>query len=149
DVETAADALPEVEPEVQVAIIQGLEDEHAADILEAMEPDEAADLLGDLPERRKEDLLEHMEDEEAAEVEELLEYDDLCAGGLMTNAYIAVPEGITAAEALERVRHEAAEVEHVHYVYICDDTERIIGVASLRELLIAAPEAPVEDAMET
>src|SRR5438034_9245025 len=81
-----------------------------------MEPDEAADLLGDLPEHRKEDLLEHMEDEEAAEVEELLEYDDLVAGGLMTNAYVAVPEGLTVAQALERLRQEAAEVEHVHYV---------------------------------
>src|SRR4051794_504241 len=149
DVETAADALPEVEPEVQVAIIQSLEDERAADILEAMEPDEAADLLGDLPEHRKEDLLEQMEDEEAAEVEELLEYDDLVAGGLMTNAYVAVPEGLTVAQALERLRREAAEGEHVHYVYVCDEEERLVGVASLRELLIADPAAAMDEIMET
>src|SRR5947207_14748952 len=114
-----------------------MEDEPAADLLAGMEPGEAADRLGDLPEDRKEGLLEQMEDEEAAEVEELLEYDDLVAGGLMTNAYIAVPEGLTVAQALERVRQEAAEVEHVHYVYVCDEEERLVGVASLRELLIA------------
>jgi magnesium transporter len=149
DVETAAEALPEVEPEMQVEIIQTLGDERAADILEAMEPDEAADLLGDLPEARKEELLDRMEEEEAAEVEELLEYDDLCAGGLMTNAFVAVPEGITIGHALELVREQAMDVDQVYYVYVLDPEERVAGVVSLRELLIGDPSGRIDEVMRT
>lgn len=148
DVETAAETLPEVEPGVQLEILKTLDDERAADILEEMEPDEAADLLGDLPEGRQEELLDAMEDEEAAEVKELLEYPDLCAGGLMTNSFVALPEGLTIGEALEKVRVEAAEVEQVYYVYVMDDDERVLGVVSLRQLILADAATPLAGVME-
>src|SRR5262249_57570100 len=92
---------------------------------------------------------EEMEDGEGEEVGELVEYDELSAGGLMTNAYISIPEDLTVAQALERVRQEAPEVEHVHYVYVVDEAERLVGVASLRELLIADPGPTGEAGLET
>src|SRR5207253_1437848 len=71
DVETAAETLGEVEPEMQAAIVGDLDEERAADILEEMDPDEAVDLLQDLTEERREELVDLMEQEEAEDVEEL------------------------------------------------------------------------------
>lgn len=148
----AAGALGELHEDLQVGLIRGLEPERAADILEDMDPDEAADLLGDLAEEepeRAEDLLGRMEPEEAADVRDLLAYGDDSAGGLMTTDVITIPADVTAARAIELVRAEAAEMGSVYYVYAVDAAERLVGVLSLRELIVAPPSAPIGEVMRT
>lgn len=147
DVETAADTLAEADDEVQVSIIENMEDERAADILEEMEPDEAADVLADLSEDRRADLLEEMEAEEAEDVRELLNYDEATAGGLMTTEYIPIKRDMTAQQVITVLRESAPEAETVYYVYVLDEDERIVGVISLRDLIIAQPDKPVEEFM--
>lgn len=147
DVETAADTLAETDDEVQVSIIENLEDEHAADILEEMEPDEAADLLGDLSEGRRQDILEEMEPEEAEDVKELLTYDDATAGGLMTTEFIPISRQMTAQQVIDRLRESAPEAETVYYVYVTDEDERLVGVISLRDLIISPADKLVENFM--
>ncbi len=143
DDEAAADAIQEVSPELQLALIRGLEPERAADILEEMEPDDAADILGDLAPEHRHDLLSRMEQEEAEDVRELLEYPDETAGGLMTNELVTVPPDITAGHAIALVRREAAAMDNVYYVYVVDQEERLLGVLSLRELIVAEPSTPI------
>src|SRR5205823_4473047 len=104
DVETAAEALSEVDPEMQAAIVSDLPEERAADILEEMAPDEAADLLQDLPEDRREELVDLMQKDEAEDVEELLTYPEDSAGGIMTTDFIALAAGLTAAQAIDKLR---------------------------------------------
>jgi CBS domain-containing protein/sporulation protein YlmC with PRC-barrel domain len=148
DQETAAEALTETEPEVQAAMVQMMESEQAAHILERMEPDEAADILSELPEAKVQELLETMEAEEAQDVVELLEHEEDTAGGLMTTLVFHLPPGLTAAEAISRLRSvEGAEAETIHYIYITDDLERLVGVLSLRELILADPGARLEQIM--
>jgi len=149
DVETAAEALAEAEPELQVSILESLEDKRASDILEEMEPDEAADLLADLPADRSEELLSLMEAEDAADVKELLAYDEMTAGGMMTTEYIALPPHLTAQEAIEELRRLAADAETVYYVYIVNEEEQLLGVVSLREIIVAVPQTRIEEFMET
>lgn len=152
DDETAADALGELHEDLQVSLIRGMEPERAADILEEMDPDEAADLLGDLAEdepERAEDLLGRMEPDEAADVRELLAYGDDCAGGLMTTDVVTIPADVSAARAIELVRDQARELGSVYYVYAVDSAERVVGVLSLRELIVAEPEVPIREAMHT
>jgi magnesium transporter len=147
DVETAADTIEEMEDEERAAVIDSLDEERAADILEEMDPDEAADVLGDLSDEKSEDLLEHMEPEEAADVKELLAYGDETAGGLMTPDYIAIQATMTCEQTIERLRELAPKAETIYYVYVLDDDERLVGVISLRDLIVADPETHIADVM--
>lgn len=149
DEETAAEAITEAEPEVQASVVQMMEPEKAADILEEMEPDEAADILHDLPEAKAEELLETMEPEEAQEVEELLEHEEDTAGGLMTTEHVAFSPTLTVAEAIQRIRDEAKEAETIYYLYVTDPRDKLLGVLSLRELILADPGQRLEQIMHT
>jgi CBS domain-containing protein/sporulation protein YlmC with PRC-barrel domain len=143
DDEAAADTLQEVSPDLQVAVIRGMEPERAADILEEMEPDDAADILGDLEPDKAEDLLSRMETDEAEDVRELLAYEDDTAGGLMTTDVVTVPPHVTAEQAIGLVRQQAAAMDNVYFVYVVDEAERLLGVLSLRELIVADPSTPI------
>ncbi|MBI3922360.1 MAG: magnesium transporter, partial [Armatimonadetes bacterium] len=155
DAEVAAEALAEIEEDVQTAIIESLEDERAAEIIAEMDPDEAADLLGDLPSDLREDLLEMMEDkdmmeeEEAEDVKELLTYDDESAGGLMTTDYVTVTDTMTAQGVIDQLRSTAPSADSIYYVFVVDQEERLVGVLSLRELIISPPDQPVREFMNT
>jgi flagellar motility protein MotE (MotC chaperone) len=147
DEATAAEAITEAEPEVQASVVQMMEPEKAANILEEMEPDEAADILHDLSEAKAEELLETMEPEEAQEVEELLEHEEDTAGGLMTTGHVAFAPTLTVAEAIRRIREEAREAETIYYLYVTDPQEKLLGVLSLRELILADPGQRLEQIM--
>jgi magnesium transporter len=147
DDEVAADTLEESTEEVQAQILARLDDERAADILEAMSPDEAADLLADLPEERREQLIAKMEADEAEDVEELLAYGEDTAGGLMTTEYVAIASSLTAAQAIDRLRELEPDAESIYYIYVTDADERLLGVLSLRDLIVAQPSTPIADLM--
>jgi CBS domain-containing protein/sporulation protein YlmC with PRC-barrel domain len=149
DEATAAEAITEAEPEVQASMVQMMEPAKAADILEEMEPDEAADILSDLPEAKAEELLESMEPAEAQEVEELLEHEEDTAGGLMTTEHVAFRPTLTAGEAIQRIREEAKDAETIYYLYVTDLQERLLGVFSLRELILADPTRRLDEIMHT
>jgi len=149
DVETAAEALSELEPEVQAAIITGMETDKAADIIEEMPPDEAADVLSDLPVDKAKEILESIEKEEAEDIQELLGHEEDTAGGLMTNDFITYPPEISVKDAIEKFRKDAEDVETVYYLYITDPDEKLLGVVSLRELLLAPLDAKLSEILET
>ena len=145
--EAAARALTEVEPKVRQRLIAGLPAERAADIVERMPPDEAADLLATLPQPHSELLLEKMERAEAADVQQLLRYEPDTAGGMMTTEFVTLPSHLTAAEALERLRGLAREVELIYYIYLVDPAARLQGVVTIRHLLLFDPAARLEEIM--
>jgi len=147
DIETAAETLPETDPAVQVSIVESLDEERAADILEEMEPDEAADVLGDLSADRRDEILEEMEPDEAEDVKELLEYHDETAGGLMTTEFISISPDMTAEQVINHLRKVGPDAETIYYVYVLDESERLVGVISLRDLIVAQPETKVRDFM--
>jgi len=149
DVETAAEMLSELEPDTQAAIITGMDTEKAADIIEEMPPDEAADVLSDLPAGKAQEILGNLEKEDAEDIQELLGHEEDTAGGIMTNEYIAYSPEMTVKEASERFRVNAREVETVYYIYVLDKDEKLVGVTSLRELLLAEPDSILADIMET
>jgi CBS domain-containing protein/sporulation protein YlmC with PRC-barrel domain len=149
DVDTAAEALHELEPGVQVNISDDMSKERASDILERMPPDEAADVLGDLPEAKAQELINLMDKEEAEDVQELLEHEEDTAGGLMTTEYLAFPPDMTVEEAIKELRLEAPNVETIYYLYVLDSSERIVGVISLKNLILAMPQTLLGDIMIT
>jgi Mg2+ transporter MgtE len=147
DVDVAAEALSELEPETQVDIISGMDTDKAADIIEEMPPDEAADVLSDLPADKAKEILESIDEEEAEDIQELLGHEEDTAGGLMTNEFIAYSPETTVREAIERFRKDAEEIETVYYLYVTDADEKLMGVVSLRELLLADSDTKLSDIM--
>jgi len=147
DDEQVADAIEEMEPETQVEVLEDLEPDRAADILEEMSPDDAADLVADLSETAREEILSLMEKEEAEEVQELLGYPEESAGGIMTTEYIALPANLTAAQSIDRLRELEPDAETIYYVYVVDKDESLVGVLSLRDLIVAQPQTVISNVM--
>lgn len=147
---TAADAMSEIEPELQRAILEAMPPDRAADVLEEMDPDDAADLLGSLEPEDRASLIELMEDEETSRVVKLLAYPEDTAGGIMTTEFTTIPAGLTVGQALEHLRHsaEAREDEALYYVHVVDQERRLVGVVGLRALVLADPQWPVEEVMQ-
>ena len=149
DVETAAEALSELESDVQTDMISRMDSERASEIIEVMPPDDAADILSDLPAEKAQEILENIETEEAQDIQELLGHEEDTAGGLMTNDYFACPPEMTVRETTDKFKAEAKEVETVYYIYVLDKNEKLMGVVSLREMLLAQPDCLLADIMET
>lgn len=147
DVETAAEALGEIEPEMQVSIFDDLDEERAADILDEMDPDEAVDLLQDLSAERREELIELMEQEEGDDVAELLAYPEDSAGGIMTTDFVALPRELTAGQAIDRLRELQPDPSVAYYLYVVDAEGRLDGNVSLRDLVVARPETALAEIM--
>ncbi len=149
DAETAAETLTEVEPEMQSDIVEEIEPEDAADIIEEMEPDDAADLISDLPKETAQDIMEEMEPEEKDDVEELLRYPETSAGGIMNNEYLsALPES-TAGEVLAMIRQEQPEPEMAYNIVVAGSDQKLLGILSLRDLVVAEPGMIVKDIMRS
>jgi magnesium transporter len=149
DVKTLADTLEEVEPEFQASLIETMPDEKVADVLEEMAPDEAADLLAELPKDRSQDILNLMEDDDAADVRKLLTYPVDTAGGIMNTEFVCVRPNLTAEQAISTLREMAHEAETIFYVYVADNDERLVGVFSLSDLVLAKPKTPVAEFMHS
>ncbi|MDH7499381.1 MAG: CBS domain-containing protein [candidate division NC10 bacterium] len=143
----AADTIEEMAPSDQATALAEMESEKASDILEEMAPDNAADLLADLPQEKAQELLSLMEKEEAHEIRQLLAYPETSAGGIMTTEYMTVPATATAKEAIELIRKEEPEAETIYYLYVVDEEGHLLGVFSLRDLIVAPPEAKVTSFM--
>jgi magnesium transporter len=147
DAETVAETLEEVEPEFQASLVETMSTERVVDVLEWMSPDEAADLLAELPEDRSAELLNLMDAEDAKDVRKLLTYPDDAAGGIMSTEYVSVRPETTAEQVIAFLRETAEETETIYYVYVTDAQDTLLGVFSLRDLVIAAPHTPVSDFM--
>jgi Mg2+ transporter MgtE len=141
--EAVADAIEEMEPDTQVEILEDLHPERAADILEEMSPDDAADLVADLSDAARSEILALMAKDEAEEVQGLLGYPEDSAGGIMTTEFIAVPATLTAAQTIDRLRELEPEAETIYYVYVTGDFGRLVGVLSLRDLIVANGDTPI------
>jgi len=146
--ETAAETMEEMDPEVQATMVKQMDSDAVADILENMNPDDAADLLGIMSENRATEVLNLMNEEEAEEVKELMRYSERSAGSLMTTEYIVVSSGSHVSEIFSRLRRSGQEIDMIYYVYVQNDTGQLLGVMSLRDLILADPASQAGDVMK-
>ncbi len=146
DLEDSADILEELEEEEAAEVAARLKAEELAQILDEMEPDEAADLLGDIAPDRAAEVLAEME--EPDEVRPLLIHADESAGGLMTSARLTLHGEMTAGQAIAHLRTVAPETEDVYYLFVVDAEIRLVGVVSLRQLIVVPPATRVREIMD-
>ncbi|MCK4378013.1 MAG: magnesium transporter, partial [Deltaproteobacteria bacterium] len=149
DIEKAAETLSELEISLASEIIICLPEEQSIRILKAMSDDDKADLLAHLPEDLSHTLLEKLGTEESQEIETLLSYDDDTAGGIMTTEFFALPEDCNIAEAVEAIRRRGDEAETVFYIYVVDQREHLVGIVSLRKLILSQPEVTLRQIMNS
>ncbi len=139
--EETSEAVAELDSTDRADLLEGLTTEELVELLDNLDTDDAADVLADVDVARAESVLTQLED--AHDVEALLRYDEDTAGGLMGTELIAVPHTATIAETTEAVRALADTVDPVYAVYVIDAAGRLVGVASLTQILLAPADSPV------
>lgn len=149
DTKELAEVLREFQPEHAVEVLEDFPVEEVRSLLEEMNPEDAADLLGEVEDEEAAAFLGLLPDDAAAEVRRLLEFPSDSAGGLMTTEVAKLPIGITAGEAIERIRQLHEELEDLSYVYVVDDQDRLAGVVSFRDLVFKRPGAGLDEVMVT
>lgn len=148
DPEDAAAVLFELDDkELLFSVLLELPRSMAKTIANEIPNDEAADMLEDMDENERSRILSLFEDEAADDIEDLLTYDSETAGGLMTTEFVVVPVFVNAQKAIEIIRLYAPDAETIYYVYVIDGMNHLVGILSLRELIVAGPETLVGDIM--
>jgi magnesium transporter len=134
--------------EEQVRLVEGTGRPHMARLIEQMSHDDRADLLRRLEPKVVESLLRLVDEADRRDIAKLIDYPENTAGALMTTDYAWLPANITVDQALDRLRLQAPDSETIYYVYIVDDQRRLLGVVSLRELILAPRRAVVSELMD-
>jgi magnesium transporter len=138
DEERSAQILIEIEDETREHILSTLSSkEIATEVIENLESDDATDVLSELPKEQKEEILSLIEDDDhASDIEDLLNYPEDTAGGLMAKELIKVNENWTTIRCLKEMRKQSSEVKEVHTIYVVDDQDKLVGTLSLKRLLL-------------
>ncbi len=143
----AAEALAELDEEQASDVLENLPPEEAAQIVAEMSPDDAADVLDELEESHRDKLLGNLDKGDAEELRTLMSYDPETAGGIMNPDTILLRYDLTTDEAILRIRKEMEDKEIPYYAYIVDEEDKLMGVLSLRDLMLAKPRTYLRDAI--
>ena len=144
------DVLAEIDNRSQTALFTLLDIDEIADLLEEMPSDEATDVLGEMKTEQAREILAAMEDQERGEVTELLQYGPETAGGLMGKEYVALPGAALCRDAVAAVRGiDEDDLAEMHFVFVVDEKQRLIGRVPLVKLLLAGSQTPLQEIMET
>lgn len=146
--EALAAFFEEMPEEAAARLARRLPAQRLVGVLKEMFSDEATDLLQALPPEEIEAILNAMGDE-AVDLRQLLKYAEESSGGLMTTEFVAVRAQATAQQALEYLRKKAPDAETAYYLYVVDEARRLVGILSLRDLVIAPPDRKVSEMMNT
>jgi len=145
--EQATEVLEEINSEHFSDILKDLTYEKKVTLLENMSQDDIVDKLSDLSESRQQEIIAFLDYEDAADVKELLIYEEGTAGRLMTKDYVSIRKDYSVYYAIETLRSTAPDAETIYYIYVTDEIDRLVGVISLRELIISAPNRSVDSIM--
>ena len=146
DEDTQADILMELEEEVRDRFLASLSIKEIADQLENLDSNDAADILGELSEDKIQEVISQMDDDEAAEdIVDLLNYDEDTAGGLMQKEFLQAHIDWPVNRTIVELRKQAEDVEKVYNIFVVDDSNRLLGVLSLKRLLFSNVKTKIAD----
>lgn len=149
DIDLKGEIFSNLDVDTFLNLVERMDLDDIVDILDLMPKDDVADLLGRLPVEKSDAILEKMKREGSEEVEGLLHYEDDTAGGIMVPEFIALKESTTAEDAIHSLQKEHLDVEMPFYLYVVDENGKLIGVSSLRQLVVVPPDTPLKDFMIT
>lgn len=147
DLTKAAEAVSEMETDAAVKLLAKLNREDVTRLLQELPSDDATLLVSEMPEELRDELLDTMMIEHSTVVNELLGFADETAGRIMTPDYFALDEELTVAEAITALQKRSEEFEMAFYIYVVDSRNHLLGVVSLRQLLLNPPSTPLRKIM--
>lgn len=146
DEQIAADVLVELDDDVREDFLASLTSKEIAEHIDNMDSDDAADVIAELPDNVQGEVLSQMEDsEQASDIVELLNYDENTAGGLMATELIRVHVNSGSLECVREIRAQAEAVENIYAIYVVDDDEKLVGLLSLKKLVISPTNSKIAD----
>ncbi|MCP4747810.1 MAG: magnesium transporter [Desulfobacteraceae bacterium] len=141
--------LKELEEDIFLGLVSNIPLEEVVNIFKIMPSDDVAELVNKLPEDTANTILKKMRIEDSQQVAGLLSFADKTAGRIMITDYIALADYTTAKQAIESLQKEHCDVEMPFYLYVVDDYEILVGVISLRQLVVVPPDTPLKKFMVT
>lgn len=145
--EKATEVLEQINSEDFSSLIKALTYEKKVTLLDLMSQDDIVDKLIELPESRQKEIIAFLDYEDAEDVKELLIYEEDTAGGIMTKDFVSIKKDYSIYYAIETLRAIAPDAETIYYIYVTDDLDRLVGVISLRQLIISPPNKAVDSIM--
>lgn len=147
--ELAAETFAYMEPDLQERIIGAITDRELRYILDELYLDDYVDLIEEMPANMVKRVLSNSSGENRKLVNQYLQYPDKSAGSIMTNEYVFFKQTVTVPQAMDIIRRTGIDKETINNCYVIGEQHRLDGVVTLRELILADPEAVVGDIMRT
>ena len=146
--ETAAETFVEMDDETQQFLIHGFSDSELKEVVDELFVDDAVDLIEEMPANVVKRILRQADKDMRKQINELLKYPDDSAGSIMTTELITLRPDMTAEMAIKRIRRTGVDKETIYTCYVTDNNGKLIGIATVKDLLLADDDAPVKDLME-
>jgi magnesium transporter len=146
DEETSSAVLIELREELREELLASFSSKEIAEEIDNLDSDDAADVINELPEDRQTEVLSHIEDiDQAGDIAHLLSFEEDTAGSLMAKELVRVNHSDSVTACIDEIREQAESVDVLYAVYVVDDKERLVGMLSLKKLLIARPDTRIEE----
>ena len=146
--ETAAEVFVELEPESQEMLINGFSNTELTEVLDELYLDDAVDIVEEMPASVVIRILDKATPEMRKSINEILKYPEDSAGSIMNMEFLSLKKDMTVADAFKRIRRIGGELETINILYVTDPTRHLLGVLSVRDLLLADEDDLIEDIMD-
>ena len=147
--ELAAETFVEFEPDEQELLITGFSNTELKAVLDEMFLDDTVDLVEEMPANMVKRILRQSDPEMRKSINEMLKYPEDSAGSIMTTEYVDLKEDMTVSEAIRRIRRTAPDKETINICYVTDPGRHLMGLVSIRTLLLAEEEDTIRSIMDT
>lgn len=147
--ERAGEVLTQISAPIQESLTNELDDQKLTLILNELDSDDATDIFSHLPRERAEDIIGLLKPEVTEGLKRLIRYETDTAGGIMALEFVVVNANSTIREAIENIREKSEEVEKLYYVWVVDDHGTLVGVVSMKDLLLEPIDTKIKDIMNT
>ena len=146
--EPAAELFVELEPDVQEMLIRGFSNTELKEVLDELYLDDAVDIVEEMPAGVVKRILKHADPDTRKSINEILKYPEDTAGSLMTTEFVDLKRDMTVEDALKRIRRTGTDKETINVCYVVDPARKLLGIASLRTILLSDEDDSTEDIMD-
>ena len=147
--ELAADVFVEMDEDTQEFLIKGFSDAELKEVIGELAADDAVDIIEEMPANVVKRILRQADPETRKQINELLKYPDDCAGSIMTTEFVSLRPHMTVEEAIKRIRRTGVDKETIYTCYVVASDGKLIGITSIKDLLLAEEDDTIQSLMET
>ncbi|MBQ4128718.1 MAG: magnesium transporter [Ruminococcus sp.] len=147
--ELAAEAFVEMDEDTQELLIHGFSDTELKEVIDELYVDDAVDIIEEMPANVVKRILRQADPDVRKQINEILKYPEDCAGSIMTTEFVRLRPKMTVEEAIKRIRRTGIDKETIYTCYVADEQSRLIGIVTIKSLLLADEDDTIEDLMET